>query len=58
MAYPLVNLPSECLESRHQVSERPCVFSTSSVALRHTAAVPHFVLLPVSLFPVYRAVIC
>lgn len=26
--------------------------------LRHTAAVPHFALLPVSLFPVYHAVIC
>lgn len=45
-------------KSRHQLSAQPCVFSLSSVALRHTAAVPHFVLLPVSLFPVYHAVIC
>lgn len=34
------------------------VCSSHSVALMHTAVVPSFALLPVSLFPVYLAVIC
>lgn len=35
-----------------------CVCSSYSVALIDTAVVPSFTLLPVSLFPVYLAVIC